>query len=703
MNRQKISRRGFLVGSLSAVGMPQSAAAMGKEVKYGPLSLVFDPESGNLLRIVFRDETIAQMPRGAMPMSFAIGPVDRIQWAEDLNLQPRLLKFHQPAPGTVELTIRLGQFELVEKYELYANQARLDRSGKLTNLGSETVKLRNFLIRTAGVHASGNGFYRYPQTWPPRDHQFSNMVAGRAQPRGGSVAEACGSLAPLAAQLNSKRTILWLTCSDDDPAIALTEGNGQFEVRQEIQAMGYLQPHQPQQIGFASMLIAEADYWSSLATYRHWLNEIGVNVPSDRAPWVPGTVIYAFQPGGTIGSNERDLGGFKPATDILLPSLERLSISTVYVLPVDCGKVYNPVDYFRLMEGLGTSAEYVALVARAHQMGFHVLQDLVPHGGSPAAVHNQSHPEFMLRREDGTPLRYWTNDFARPDWQAYMAKVAAYDMHKYNVDGYRVDAADGSKEENWDLNIPYARASLARLWGGLGMLRAIRAEVKKIKPRDGAVLAEVSSTRYWPFCDLMYDFAFVRRLCHEWRLEKPEKYAARLQEYFAEQSRVEPPGAIWLREVESADTLRAQLWWGVEGIRTMYALSAWINGVPLIYQGMERGHSFELQRINDLRGARPELSAGLANYRDVHCDTPGVFTCLRTSDEGQSLVVINFNHDPVHARVTWPGGSAGVQLRPLGYTVIPEPLMPPPGPPERKSGLTHFERMADGLAFLRSD
>jgi hypothetical protein len=684
-----------------------------KEVTHGPLKLAFDLSTGNLLQIMFRDEIIAQTPTGVLPMSFAVGPVDRIQWAEDLNLRPQLVKFDEPAPGTVELTVRLGQFELVERYQLYANQARLDRSAILTNRASDAVKLRNFLVRTAGIRAGGNGFYRYPQTWPPTQHDFSSMVAGRVQPRGGSVAEASGSIAPLVAQLSPKRTILWLTCSNDDPAIALTEGNGQFEVRQEIQAMGYLRPHQPQEIGFASLLIVEADYWSSLAAYQDWLKEIGVKVPPDRAAWVPGAVTYAFHPGGTIGSNWRDLGGFKPARDLLMPTLKPLGITTAYILPVEMKSPYNPADYYHIMDGLGTDTEYAALVDRAHQMGLHVLQDLVPHGGTPSSLHNQLHPEFMLRREDGTTLNYWTNDFARPDWQAYIAKVAAYYVEKYNIDGYRVDAADGSKEENWDPNIPYARASLARLWGGLGMLRSSRAAVKKLKPRDGAILAEVSSTRYWPFCDLMYDFTFLRLLCLEWRREEPAQYAARLQEFFAEQAMVEPPGAVWLREIESHDTLRAQLWWGVEGMRTMYALSAWINGVPLIYQGMERGHSFVLSRINDLRRSRPELSSGLAHYRDVHCDTPGVFTCLRTSAQSQSVVVINFNHHPVRAKVAWPDGSASVQLRPLGYTVIPEnknarsaldcggstPLLPSSSASFQGGSSAHFERIPGGLAF----
>jgi hypothetical protein len=40
--------------------------------------------------------------------------------------------------------------------------------------------------------------------------------------------------------------------------IADTGGNGQLDVREETQATGYLRLQQPQEIGFASMLIGKA-------------------------------------------------------------------------------------------------------------------------------------------------------------------------------------------------------------------------------------------------------------------------------------------------------------------------------------------------------------------------------------------------------------------------------------------------------------
>ncbi|HYW41954.1 MAG TPA: alpha-amylase family glycosyl hydrolase [Bryobacteraceae bacterium] len=690
-----MKRRSFcslLTGITSAV--PALAAAE-SVVRYGPLSLTFDQASGTLLQIACRDEIIAENPSGSALVSFAVGPApDLVHWLEEMDLRRKLVSFNRPGPDRVEVTVQLGDFELVERYKLHEAVPRLDRSAALIYRGNEAVKLRGLTIRTAGVRAPGDGFYRFPQTWPPRLYPFSEMTPGRRRPGRGDT------IAPLAAQIGPKRSLLWLSCTDDDPSVSVLEKDSQFDVIQTIQAQGYLKTGVPQEVGFTSMILVDGDYWAALPVAQQWLNSTGTKVPGDVPAWVRGATLYNFHPGGTIGSNWRDLGGFKAATERLMPSVERLGVSSIWILPVEFRSPYWPLDYYRFMDGLGTGDEFRELVARAHKMGLYVLQDLVPHGGAPSAVHNQQHPEFMLRREDGTTLTYWLNDFARPDWQDFIAKVTAHYMQNYGVDGYRVDAIIGSHESNWDPNIPYPRASMARLWGGLRMLERIRSTVKSIKPREGAVLAEVQSARHWPFSDLMFDFSFASQVCQGWRREPPAEYVAHMQDYLAEQNAIQPRGANWLRHLESGDSLRSQLWWGVEGMHAMYALSAWIDGIPVIYQGMESGHAFELKRINDIRRSRPELMAGEVNYRAVRCDKPGVFTCLRRQGSRQSVVAINFNYDPVEARLTWPGGQGTVKLEPLGYTLLPEPpAARPPAARNSSAAAGQARQIAGGMAF----
>ncbi len=663
------------------------------EFQHGPLRLSFSETTGDLLGIACRGQEIARSKEGVSPITFSIGPTNKVVWLEQMGLTRKLTGQNRPTPDTLELTVTVGPFELVERYKLHTDRAGLDRSVRLTNRGQETVKLRGVAFRTEGLIATEPGFYRFPGVWPAQSHRFADMQPGRKRSGRGSIASALAELLP-------KQSLLWASFGDESPTVQITEDKGRFEVRQHLFAAGYLRPDQPQEIGFVSMEVLEGDYWTALAKLWDWMDSVGLKLPADQPAWMREAILYSFHPGGTTGSHFKDLGGFEAATERLMPTLPRLGVNAVWIMPVEYRSPYWPLDYYRFMEGIGDGAQYRRLVAKAHELGFHVLQDLVPHGGSPKAVHNQQHPEFMLHREDGSTLDYWLNDFARPDWQQFIARVAAHYVKEYDVDGYRVDACFGSKEMNWDPAIPYARASLATLHGGLDMLRGIRAAVKQLKPEQGALLGEVESARHEAVTDSVYDFGFCYNLCRQWNRMDAGPFVAALQDYLEEQKLSEPRGAVRLRHVESHDSLRAQGWYGVRGMRAMYALSAWIDGMPMIYQGMEDGHALALAEINEIRRSRPEISRGEAFYRAVKCDVPGVFTCLRKLGDRTSVIVINFNREPVKAALSWPGGSASVALASLGYTVLPKPATEPAGArPAAENGAGESVSLGDVVAF----
>ncbi|MCX7047473.1 MAG: alpha-amylase family glycosyl hydrolase [Candidatus Sumerlaeota bacterium] len=651
-------------GLALALVCAQGVARAEFELKQGALELKFDEDGGALTRIAYHGQEIARPKPGTPPLTFGVGPTTRTVWFEQMGLTRRLVKQARPSPGVLELTIAAGPYELLERYRLHADQPRLDRSAQITNRGAEILKLRGVAFRTPGIAAGETGFVRFPGVWPPRSWRFAEMESGRKH-------YGRGTIAPAAAELSPARTLLWMSCTDDQPSIEMTEDRGSFEMRQGVNAAGYLRPNQPQDIGFVTLQIADSDYWSSLERLWDWMDSAGIKVPADRSDWVPEGILYSFHPGGTIGSGFKDLGGFEAATQRLLPTLPRLGVNAAWTLPVEFKSPYWPLDYYRFMDGLGDGAQYRALVAKAHALNLRFWQDLVPHGGAPQAVHNQKHPEFMLRREDGTTLDYWLNDFALPAWQKFIAEVTAHYMKEYGIDGFRVDACGGSKEPNWNPDISYARASLAQLRGGLDMLRGIRDEVRKANPKYGSVLAEVESARHAAFSDAEFDFSFCYTLCPNWNRMEAGPYADALREFLEEQKYVMPRGQIMMRHVESHDALRSQGWYGVRGARAMYALSAWIGGMPMIYQGMEDGHAIALAEINRIRRERPELSRGDALYRAASCDAPGVFTCLRKLGSRESVVAINFNRDPVKAKLSWPeGGAASVELGPLDYAVV---------------------------------
>ena len=464
-------------------------AAAPLELRHGPMALSFDESSGALLRVECRGEEIARVPAGAPPLTFGVGPVGKAVWFEQMGLARKLVKQARPAPGRLELTVAAGPYEFVERYRLYESVARLDRSARLSYHGAETQRLRGVVFRTPGLAATSEGVLPVPR----RLAAPGSSVCGHAtrpqtlRPRhdrpGGRPS--CQRRARCSGPVSPRTS----------RALSSPRRRGRFEVRQSLGACGYLRPNEPQEFGFVTLQAVEGGYWTALSGLWNWMDSAGLRTPADRPEWVADGILYSFHPGGSIGSGFKDLGGFAAAAEKLLPALPRLGVNAVWVLPIEYKSPYWPLDYYRFADGLGSAAEYRKLVDTAHGLGLRVWQDLVPHGGAPQAVHNVAHPEFMLQREDGSHLDYWLNDFKLPAWQRFMADVAAHYMTNYGLDGFRVDACGGSKEPNWNPAIPYARASLGTMQGGLEMMQGIRAEVRRANPRDGAVLAEVESTR----------------------------------------------------------------------------------------------------------------------------------------------------------------------------------------------------------------
>ena len=72
-----------------------------------------------------------------------------------------------------------------------------------------------------------------------------------------------------------------------------------------------------------------------------------------------------------------------------------------------------------------------------------------------------------------------------------------------------------------------------------------------------------------------------------------------------------------MRYCESHSTLSSELWYGVKPMRAIVALTAWIDGIPMIYHERESGHSDLFRRIFAVRTELPELRRGAADYQCV--------------------------------------------------------------------------------------
>ena len=679
----QIRQMTVLLASLAAVAAAAPATDTGTVWRYGTdaLALEFDKSTGAWTGVTCRGKALALPAENPAPCS--INQDQR--WVPDAGTPARFVAIFEPAPNTVDTTVAVGDWTLVTEHTLFPESSRIRRRARIFWNGAAPTKLRGLSLPAPTIACDGQGQWVFPGNWPPSRRHAAEFVAGsrRSQSR---------PPAPAVYQFGPRRSLLsvhdMLRPDADNGSVTVVESEGALAMHQAFHILAHMPPGSSQSVGDAWFWFVDGDADDALLRIHDLLGDLGCSVPADRPSWMESAILYSFHPGGTIGSGFRDLGGFAPAT-AYLDRIADLGCNAIWIMPVEDRAVYHPRDYYAFQAGLGTPEEFRALVSRAHDLGFHVLQDIVPHGGSNDCPRALAHPEWLAQEEDGSTLGYWCFDFHWPEWRDYMADVARHYVRTYDVDGYRVDACSGSKIPNWNPQIPYARASFAKLQGGLSMLRGLRAAVKESKPQRGAILAESNSSVQGAVSDAIYDFDFCYNVLHGLRKSPPEEFVRDLRRWLHEQEAAGPAGLLRLRHIESHDSLRSQLWYGLEAQRALMALSVFIPGIPLVYDGCETGSRREFQTMFRLRRQFPELNGGSADYLSVPAP-PGVFACLRRKGTDRSLVLINFNPAPA----VFADGESDLALPPYSYRVLrngrayPEPEGHPERPAPARAAAT---------------
>ncbi|MCS7264542.1 MAG: alpha-amylase family glycosyl hydrolase [Armatimonadetes bacterium] len=660
--------------------------------------ITFDSQTGDWLVLKWLGRNVAQFPPSGYLASVDIAVGEREskrRWLIERNLKAsRLTDWDFDDKTSTLILIRQvdvpeGRWQLQETVQLGAlgNPNRIARSLSLTWLGHKPVKFYQVRFLLPLVK---RGTYLLP-TKDPFDSNRSGDLSKR--PSGWSISAAWG-VGQLLVQQDVNFTLLFINDARRDPATTnLWSTDDAVFVAHEFVAKGWAEPNETQRVGTAFIEVVPTNLANALRfAFWRFYDDAGIKVPTDRPQWVKKVALYSFHPGGTIGSDFKDLGGFEMSRRILLPIIQKLGFSAIWLLPIEDLGVYHPRDYFQFQSGLGDDNEYRALVKDAKKLGMKVWQDIVPHGGRPEFGKVRGNkPWWLIFDEDGNAFNYWCFDFREPEWQRYIGEVAEHYVRNFGIDGFRVDAVGGSRTTNWRRKgfpnsekvpnnipadwwqkelakvsgqvppLPYERGSLTLREGGLQMLNVIRQATRKHNP-EGAVLGEVAFVPYMQEADVIYDFDLCHLFLPRLRNHSTAEFVFALQRYFEEQRYAEPKGTIRLRYVESHDSLRMQGWVGVNAVRAMMALTFWIDGMPMLYHEGEIGHGVFIQRALTVRKALPELQMGETFYTDREHDEPliktqpdGIFTCLRTIDfERASIPVINFNWQEVEVTIYLP-------------------------------------------------
>jgi glycosidase len=643
----------------------------GSERRFGDdtLAIGINGRTGAWVALYYQGRKIARGQDGA---GFDLQQTDH-SWLSQSAATPELLTLASDSPQQLRTEQRLGLWRVICHYELLPAKTQLKRSVDIIWEGDNDSKIRSFVLNSPTLPFSAPGYYFQPGDFPPRQRLASELTPGRRQGNGRSPW-------PTLVELSPKLSLVWLMDS-----LAPQADNGSSVVNEEADALrvamhsscaGHVQPGAPQHLGDFWLWLQDNDGETALLRLPEWFRDRDQVPPRDRPSWVPRATLYSFHPGGSTGSGWQDWGGFGPST-AQLPRIAELGCNALWLLPLEDLSPYHPRDYYKFMAGIGSADDYRQLLSKAKELDMRVWQDIVPHGGSNTYQRAIEHPEWLLQEEDGSTLGYWCFDFNWPSWIDYMRDVARHYVREYGIDGYRIDACGGSKIFNWNPAIPYARASLSRSQGGFAMQRAIREGVREHN-EQGSTLAEAGGGQFAAVSDAIYDFAMCYSVFPALRAGEPHSFVANLRRWLHEQQYSNVPELIGLRHIESHDSLRAERQYGPAPMRAALAATAWIKGIPMLYQDNEDGHGPLIKKIFALRNALYEQDTPSVDYLAVAAPA-GVFACLRQAELPAqpgaafawekrggwraSVALVNFNPEETSGSVTLPLSALPAPLR----------------------------------------
>ena len=370
--------------------------------------------------------------------------------------------------------------------------------------------------------------------------------------------------------------------------------------------------------------------------------------------WLSSAVIYEIFPRSF--SAQGNLDGVTAKLD----DLQKLGVTVIWLMPIHPvgqlkkkgseGSPYAVRDYYAIDPAYGNKESLHRLVDEAHRRGIKVILDIVANHTSFDSV-MMSHPDFYKHDAQGKVLSPydWTDvaalNYANPALRRYMTDMLLYWVREFHVDGYRCDAAGEVPTDFWE----HARQELDRAHPGILML----AEASKPDLMRSAF-------------DLDYSWPLMATLNNVF---EHGRSAAAVETTLEEQARLFPKHTVHMRMFDDHDEQRALARYGAPGSLAAAALIFTLDGVPMLYSGMEVGDPtesgapalFENLKVwwgaGQLRPAFPRFYSFLIPFRQHHpallhgdtewvhnSDEAHVVSYVRRSAQEEVLVAINLSN-----------------------------------------------------------
>ena len=422
--------------------------------------------------------------------------------------------------------------------------------------------------------------------------------------------------------------------------------------------------------------------------------------------WVRDGVIYEIYP--RAFSAEGNFNGVTAQLD----RLKNLGVTILWLMPIhpigqekkkgSIGSPYAVRDYYGINPDYGTKADLRRLISEAHRRGLKVVIDIVANHTSWDSV-LMKRPEFYKKDAQGN-ITYpydWFDiaalNYTNQELRRYMTDMLVYWLREYDLDGFRCDVAGEVPTDFWE---------------------NARTELEKIKP-DILMLAEAHKADLlikafdldysWPLHSALTDVLQGRTRASDIRIAWEQE----VKEW--------PRGALHMRFSDNHDERRAIARFGEPAALAAAALVFTLDGVPMLYNGMEVGDTTEsgapalferlpvfwpiaerrpefprfYKQMTAIRQASSALRRGSVEWLHT-ADDARVLSFVRRSKDDAVVVAINLSNRPFFGSIEIGDGSEFVEIT---------PDVGPPQPPDDPGfqGTAARTKRAVGLPAISLD
>ena len=394
--------------------------------------------------------------------------------------------------------------------------------------------------------------------------------------------------------------------------------------------------------------------------------------------WVRDGVIYEIYPRAFSQQ-----GNFNAIT-ARLDELKELGVTILWLMPVHpigqekkkgtIGSPYAVRDYYAINPDYGTADDLKRLIREAHARGLKVIIDIVANHTSWDSV-LMKHPEYYKRDAQGniTYPHDWYDiaalNYENQQLRRYMTDMLKHWIREFDLDGFRCDVAGEVPTDFWE---------------------NARRELEQIKP-DIVMLAEAHKPELQVKAfDLDYSWPLHTALTN---VLQGRGRASDLRDEWEKEVKEWPKGALHMRFSDNHDERRAIARFGERGALAASAFVFTLDGVPMLYNGMEVGDTTEsgapalfekLPIFWAIAERRPEFPkfykemmalrrGSVALRRGTlewvrNSDEARVISFVRRAENDEVLVAINLSSRPFSGSV----GNESLPLDAWGYKIIPK-------------------------------